>query len=80
MPMKRRPFPYRNPPRPGPHRAAWGKKPWYIVMPSGKRLRQHFRTKREATEAYRAEKQRIQNEIVREFKAYKQQAKVKVTA
>ena len=43
-----------NPPRPGPHRYAWGPFPWYIVFRDGGHTRRRFKTKREAAEWYRS--------------------------
>jgi hypothetical protein len=53
--MFRLQFPYScpNPPRPGPHRAAWGAKPWYIVFKNGRRYYKRFRTRREAAREYK---------------------------
>jgi hypothetical protein len=43
-----------NPPRPGPHRYAWGPFPWYLVFSDGGRTVKRWRTRREAAQAYKA--------------------------
>ena len=46
-------IPAKNPPRPGPHRLAWGKKRWYNVHKDGRRSREQYKTRAEALAAYR---------------------------